>query len=410
MNYLSPDKMVSDDDWSDLRQYRALPEIDIDAMHQYRMARLKAQIKEHDVALLILVNPISLRYAINFRSYGIFNTHIPCAYLFLSAEAPFLIHGSLDPVVEPKNRRLGRHIAHFYGGDELKHYAKSLADDVEKYLVEIGETNRRIAVEYVNPSITQALEQRGFEVIDGVVLSENARKIKSAEEVECMRWSIAVAELGAQKVKQALQPGVTEAQLWGLLNYTNLANDGDWHEGRMLASGPRINPWLQEASRRKVESGDMVGFDTDMVGPFGYCADLSRTFHCGPAKPSARQKELYQLAHAEVHANLKLIKAGVRFSELRDQAFEIPEEYREHSYPCFIHGVGMCDEYPHLEQPFRTQLDFDGQLEAGMTICIESFMGAVGERDGAKLEQQILVTETGYELLTQFPFEEDLLA
>ena len=225
-----------------------------------------------------------------------------------------------------------------------------------------------------------------------------------------MRWSIAVAELGAQKMKQALKPGVTETQLWGLLNYTNLANDGDWHEGRMLASGPRINPWLQEATQRKVESGDMVGFDTDMVGPFGYCADLSRTFHCGPAKPTARQKELYQLAYTEVHENLKLIRDGVLFSELRENAFEIPEQYREHSYPCFIHGVGMCDEYPHLDQPFRTQLDFDGKLEAGMTVCVESFMGAVGERDGAKLEQQVLVTQDGYELLTQFPFEEELLA
>ncbi|GIS88599.1 MAG: hypothetical protein CM1200mP18_13090 [Gammaproteobacteria bacterium] len=60
---------------------------------------------------------------------------------------------------------------------------------------------------------------------------------------------------------------MTEAQLWGLLNYANLANNGDWHDGRMLASGPRINPWMQEATLRRVESGDLVGFDTDMVGP-----------------------------------------------------------------------------------------------------------------------------------------------
>lgn len=410
MNILSPDQLVLDDNWSNLSQYKDMPAIDTQRMHDYRMGRLKAQIKEHDVAMLVMVNPISMRYAINFRSYGIFNTHIPCAYLFLSADAPFLIHGSLDPVIEPKNRRMGRHLSHFYGGDELKHYAELLVNDIEKYLVEIGSNNRRIAIEYVNPSITQALEKRGFEVVDGVVLSENARKIKSPDEVECMRWSIAVAELGAQKMQEALQPGVTEVQLWGLLNYTNLANDGDWHEGRMLASGPRINPWLQEATQRQVESGDLVGFDTDMVGPFGYCADLSRTFHCGPAKPRARQKELYQLAHTEVHENLKLIRAGVKFSELRDKAFDIPPEYRDHAYPCFIHGVGMCDEYPHLDQPFRSPLDFDGQLETGMTICVESFMGAVGERDGVKLEQQILVTETGYELLTQFPFEEELLA
>jgi len=68
--------------------------------------------------------------------------------------------------------------------------------------------------------------------------------------------------------------------LWGLLNYTNFANNGDWHNGRMLASGPRVNPWLQEATDRKLEAGDLVAFDTDMAGPFGYFADISRTLFC----------------------------------------------------------------------------------------------------------------------------------
>ena len=88
-------------------------------------------------------------------------------------------------------------------------------------------------------------------VLDGIELAERARLIKSEDEIECMRWAIAVAELGIAKMKEALRPGITERQLWGLLNYTNLANQGEWHEGRMLASGPRINPWLQEASALK---------------------------------------------------------------------------------------------------------------------------------------------------------------
>ena len=70
---------------------------------------------------------------------------------------------------------------------------------------------------------------------------------------------------------------------------------------------------MQEASERKVQSGDRVGFDTDMVGPYGYCADLFTVFHCGPAKPTARQKELYRLCAGEVEFNLGLIKAGVSF-------------------------------------------------------------------------------------------------
>ena len=180
------------------------------------------------------------------------------------------------------------------------------------FLAEIGSSNRRIALEYTNPSLTLALLQRGLEVIDGVAIAERARIVKSAEEIECIRWACAVAEHGIARLREALRPGITELQLWGILNYTNLANNGDWHNGRMLASGPRINPWLQEASPRSVCSGDLVGFDTDMVGPGGYFADISRTFHCGPASPTRRQKQLYRLAHAEITHNLGLLRPGIR--------------------------------------------------------------------------------------------------
>ena len=160
---------------------------------------------------------------------------------------------------------------------------------------------------------------------------------------------------------------------------------------------------------RRVESGDLVGFDTDMVGPFGYFADVSRTMHCGPAKPTKRQKEIYRLAYDEVQHNMALVKPGVTFVEYQQQAFEVPEEFQQNAYTCVVHAVGMCDEYPRIDPKFRGPTPYDGVIEAGMVLCIESYMGAVGERDGVKLEQQVLVTEDGYELFSHYPFEEELL-
>lgn len=406
---LSADKMILEDNWSDLSQFRELPEIDHSRMHDYRMGRIKDQMRKRDVAVLVMVSPLSMRYAINFRSYSLFMMHVPSTYMFMSLELPHLVHNELDPTLDKTHKGRGTKLSHFYGGVDLDHYTEQFALDVDNYLSETGASNRRVAVEYINPSITQALMRRDIEVVDGVLIIEEARIIKSIDEINCIKWSIAVAEHGAEMVKKALRPGVSETQLWGLINYTNLANDGDWHEGRMLASGPRTNPWLQEATQRKVESGDLVGFDTDMVGPFGYCADLSRTFHCGPANPSARQKELYQLAVDEVETNLQLIKPGIKFSEIQQNAYSIPEEFRAQAYPCIIHGVGMCDEYPHLNQYFREPIKFDNELKTGMVICVETYMGAVGESDGVKLEEQVLVTEDGYERLTTMPWEEQLL-
>lgn len=404
-----PDSMISNDNWSDLSRYHPLPDIDQQRLHAYRTQRLKEQLIKADAALCILFNPISMRYAVNYRNYALFQAHIPTTYLFFPQDGPVVAYGAYEPEPEGFELRQGRPVTYFDGGTELVAAAEALADDVVAFLQEIGTDNRRVAVEYVTPSVTQALEKRGLEVIDGVMISEQARVIKSADEIACIRWAIAVAELGIRQVKKALKPGVSELQLWALLNYTNLANNGDWHDGRMLASGPRINPWLQEASPRKIESGDLMGFDTDMIGPMGYFADISRTFHCGPAQPTLRQKQLYRLAVEEITHNMNLVRPGITLREFQQQAWPIPEEFQANAYTCVAHAVGMCDEYPQIKHGFRMENPYDCELEAGMVMCIESYIGAEGERDGVKLEQQVLITESGYELLTTYPFEEALL-
>ncbi len=403
------DRLVLDDDWSDLKRLREMPEIDFDRLSAYRVARLREQLRLHDAAMVVLVNPISLRYAVDYRSYQLFQSHIPTTYLFLPQDGPIVMYGSYYDVPQVSESRRGRPHTFFDGGTNIDLAAAALADDIVDYLGEIGSDNRRVAVEYINPSVTRELLRREIDVIDGVRIAELARVIKSEDEIACMRWAIAVAQHGAAMLKQALRPGVSELHLWALLNYTNVANDGDWHEGRMLASGPRINPWLQEASERRVESGDLVGFDTDMVGPFGYFVDLSRTFHCGPAKPTARQKQIYRMAVDEIEHNLKLVYPGMTLKEMQQQAYEVPEECQRNAYPCVIHAVGMCDEYPLVRHRFREENPYDCVIEAGMVLCIESYMGPEGERDGVKLEQQVLVTEDGYEILTTFPLEQSLL-
>lgn len=405
----SPDQMVMQDGWSDLRQFRALPEINHDRLYTYRTERLREQMRLADVAALVIVNPVSLRYAVDYSSYALFQSRIPSTYLFMAQDGPTIIHGAYGGGPQIDRAEKARYIAFFDAGDNLADNARLLADDLVRYLEEIGADNRRVAIEYVNPSVTQACLQRGIEVVDGIALSEKARLIKSVDEIECIKWSVAVAEYGITKMREAMRPGVTELQLWGLLNYTNLANHGEWHDGRMLASGDRINPWLQEASQRVIQSGDLVGFDTDMVGPMGYFCDISRTFHCGPAKPTKRQKEVYRMAYDEIQHNLALVRPGITFHEIQEQSYPIPENCQKNAYPCIIHGVGMCDEFPRIQPAFTGPNPYNGTLEAGMVLTIESYMGPLGERDGVKLEEQVLVTQDGYEMLSSYPMEESLL-
>ena len=95
--------------------------------------------------------------------------------------------------------------------------------------------------------------------------------------------------------------------------------------------------------------------------------------------------------------------------EFQHQAYIPPEEFHQNAYVCVLHGVGMCDEYPKIKPVFRGPNFYDGTLQTGMVLCVESFVGAVGESNGVKLEQQVLVSHNSYDLLSAYPFDEKLL-
>ena len=146
----------------------------------------------------------------------------------------------------------------------------------------------------------------------------------------------------------------------------------------MLCSGPRTNPWYQEASGRAISSGDLVAFDTDMIGPFGYCADISRTWVCD-ADPSAEQLDLYKRAVDEIQHNTALLHVGASFRELSSATFRHPERFIANRYACAFHGVGMTDEYPKIPYPDDWEwTGYDGELEAGTVLSVESYVGAEG--------------------------------
>jgi Xaa-Pro aminopeptidase len=107
---------------------------------------------------------------------------------------------------------------------------------------------------------------------------------------------------------------------------------------------------------------------------------------------------------------MELLKPGVSFGEFAEKAWRIPDLYWARRYSATVHGVGLADEYPvipHLDA-FTDRGAYDGVLEAGMTVCVESYIGAETGGEGVKLERQVLITETGVKLLSTLPFEEAL--
>jgi len=384
----------------------------LDNLYSYRLQRLRSAMAVSDVDLCVLNNPISLRYAIDCNEYPLFQSHLPTIYLLVPIEGLLRLYSASGrdyPFVEQYARAHFNNV--FDGGFELEQAAKNMVANIQDFMATYGLSKHKVALERFTPYVAETFKQVGTQIVDAEIIVEQAKLVKSAEELLCMQRSVAVGQHGIKQMHEALRPGLTENQLWSILHQVNIAHDGNWIEGHMLASGPRTNPWLQEATGKIIEAGELVAFDTDMIGPMGYIADISRTWLCGDGKPNAQQKQAYQHAYEEIHENMQLIKSGISFKELSEQTFRRTPKYRDHRYVCVYHGVGLSDEYPKIYYQEDWPRDgYDGVLEENMVLCVESFSGAPGEKEGVKLENQVRVTATGFELMSDYPFETDLLA
>jgi Xaa-Pro aminopeptidase len=283
------------------------------------------------------------------------------------------------------------------------------ADGIAHLMREHGGGNRRLAVDRMNPEGAAALARLGIEVGNGEAVMECARLHKSPDEILCMRRAIVSCEASIDEMQAKLRPGITENELWAELHRGNIVRGGEWIETRLLASGPRTNPWFQECSARVIEKGDLVAFDTDLIGPYGFCADLSRTWLCGDEKPSDEQRDLYSTAAEQIAENISLLRPGISFRDLVEHSTVPSPDCFPARYGVLYHGVGLADEYPTLPHAADWTTDTpDGVLEPGMVLCIESYVGQLGGREGVKIEEQVLITESGHEQLSRPPIETPL--
>ena len=380
-----------------------------------RLERLREQLKRRDLAACVLLDPVNVRYATGARNMQVFHLRNPARYLFVPAEGPVVLfefpgcHHLAQGLETVDEVRPATTVSFAAAGPRTDQQAKAWAAELGDLVRRHGGGGRRVAIERVNHAAAAALAAQSFELSDAQEPIERARAIKLPEEIACIRAALAAVERAVAGMIDGLRPGISENALWARLHESVIAQDGDYVETRLLASGPRTNPWFQEAGRREIRNGDLVALDTDVVGRFGYYADFSRTFFCGRGRPSDAQRELYRLAYEQIQTNLALIRPGMTFRELSERAWPIPEAYLANRYFVLAHGVGMSGEYPYILHRQDFASGYDGVIEPNMTLCVESYVGAADGPEGVKLEEQVLVTASGIEPLSRFPFDETLL-
>jgi len=384
-------------------------EIDFNKLRSYRLDRVKKELEKNKLEACILFDPVNVRYALDTVNMSIYNMHNLTRYCFVPVNGPVILYEYFNCEKFSKHLNLIDEIRpaitwdYFSNGDQaniqLIKWINEVSDLSNSYF-----KSKKIAIDVLNGPAVLALNKIGIEVIDAKLILEQSRVIKSSEELKCMKAAIEVAEIGVTKMRNELKAGMTEDELWSILHKTNIEHGGEWIECRILSSGPRTNPWMQESSNKIIQNGEIVSFDTDMVGPYGYCADISRAFVEGN-KFNDEQKKLYKMAVEHINHNSRLIKNGMSFKEFTEKSWKLPDEYYGNRYSCMVHGIGLCDEWPMIRYPTDGGQK-EGYFEKNMTITVESYIGKVGGNEGVKLEQQYLVGQNSLELISNHPLED----
>lgn len=384
---------------------------DLALMRRHRVDRTVEQLQRFGYDGAILMDPMNIRYVTDSTNMQIWVMHNAARYAWVGADGRVVLwdymgceflsahHDGLHEI------RAATSSDYFIAGQRYDEKALQFAQEMAALAHETGGQTPRIALDRSNVATVLALQRAGLGIGNGQEVMEEARRIKSSDEIRAMRCAVHACEATMAEMREALEPGMTEREVWAMLHAGNIRRAGEWIETQILASGPRTNPWFQEASSRVIENGDIVAYDTDLVGAYGMMVDISRTWVAGDAPPRPPAQHAFDLAVEQLNRNLEMLRPGATYKELSLESWFPPvEDYRH--YSCLFHGVGQCDEVPDIYFPqYWEASGYDGVLEPGMVMTVEAFVGARSGGEGVKLENQVLITEEGPELMTHFPLD-----
>ena len=361
---------------------------------------------------MLVVDPVNLRYATGTRNMQVWTMHNIVRYALAFADGPTVLF----------DLATGRHLSaglesvsdvrssipfdYMLVAGNAGAMAKRWAEQIRETLRECGCATDTLAVDRADTLMIASLDALGVRVVDGKSILEHARAIKSAEEIRAFRASLTTCEQSVRSLYGFAVPGVMESEAFAHLVGQSISRGGEYPETRLLTGGPRTNPWFQETSDRPIQAGELLSFDTDLIGPMGFYNDISRSWVIGGRRPTRRQATLLDISAEQVAHNVDLLRPGMSFVEFASKAYRLPDAYLANRYADLVHGCGLGVEYPFVLYP-EDAADgmYDGRFEANMIVCVESYVGALDGPEGVKLEQPVLITDRGPEVLCTLPLD-----
>jgi Xaa-Pro aminopeptidase len=288
--------------------------------------------------------------------------------------------------------------------------AESVADKIYDVLKIHGLENEPIGIDIVEPVVLFALQAKGLQVVDGQQLFLSARRIKTKDEITLLTSAASMVDAAYDKLYEFLRPGVRENEAVGLVADILYSMGSEHVEGVNAISGERCSPHPHVFSDRIMRPGDPAFFDI-LHSFMGYRTCYYRTFAVGSASPA--QRDAYTICREYMDKAIALVKPGATTADICNvwpKAEEFGFANEEAAFALqYGHGVGLSIwERPIFSR--MVSMEHPETLEEGMVFALETYWPAKDGWGAARIEEEVVVTATGCEIITKFPAEELLIA
>jgi Xaa-Pro aminopeptidase len=373
--------------------------IDFTRLRNERLAKAQAALLESAADMLFVFRTEDARYLTGYRHHLGPTPLLGNATVVLNADTPPILY-TMD--YEHCRARMP------WLQDEYLQPRANFREDVgiQKWVESIESTvgslaGKTVGVDLWTPTLEASLRRAlpDTEFVDGYKILVEAKIIKTADEVACLKVANAITEAGMDAARRVLRPGVRECEVLAAAWYTMTALGSEWTQcSNIVASGPYTAPYRRFTSDRVIRFGDPVIID--IGGCFnGYWGDLTRTWICGELKATEEQRDLHQKCYDAVWDSCAASVVGNTTADV----FAAADPYVLDSLG---HGSGMAPWEPPYFSPHTK--DDPVELRAGMQFNLEPYAGKPGI-GGFRLENNLVVTESGPDVYTTYPFDERLV-
>src|SRR5213592_782038 len=390
---------------------------DLDRLRRERLARAKQHLERSELGALLCFDMANIRYitATHIGTWAMDKLIRFC--LLPQGDEPIMWdfgsaarhHQLYNPWLADGRSRAGISTLRGAMAPEAGR-AEDVAEKIRVELEQRGLLGEPVGVDAVEPAVLFALQAEGIRVVDGQQLMQEARVIKTQDEISLLNHACMMVDAAYEELYRAMKPGMRENECVALVNKVLYDMGSEHVEGVNAISGERCNPHPHVYTDRALRPGDPAYFDI-LHSYMGYRTCYYRTFVIGSASPA--QVDAYTRCREYLDTAIGLIKPGVSTADVvkvwpKAAEFGFPNEEAAFALQ-YGHGVGLSI----WEKPIFSRLvsiDYPEIIEEGMVFALETFWPASDGWSAARIEEQLVVTKSGCEVITRFPAEQLLVA